>query len=169
MSYETLLEIMENADDPQQALKEHKEKQQREKAARKAESVLERAQRKAEGKPFFTNEQIEKIQSWLSQIKEPGEDRRTVLEKCKTNPEALDYYLERANKDAQFNRRQRVNALLNKNPDKKRAYISDASTDTHNVILTVAIRGVGTFEMLIPQAKYNPWLLAEMIEKEMIH
>lgn len=33
------------------------------------------------------------------------------------------------------------------------------------VILTVAIRGLGTCELAIPKAKYDPWLLLTLIEQ----
>ncbi len=56
--------------------------------------------------------------------------------------------------------------MLTDNPDKTRAFATDAETDPDNVILTVAIRGGATFEMLIPKARYDPFLLMELVDKE---
>jgi hypothetical protein len=40
---------------------------------------------------------IEKIRIWLSQIGEPVEDHYLVLDKCRNDPEALEYFLKHAN------------------------------------------------------------------------
>jgi len=39
---------------------------------------------------------IEKIRIWLSQIGEPVEDHYLVLDKCRNDPEALEYFLKHA-------------------------------------------------------------------------
>ena len=62
------------------------------------------------------------------------------------------------------NRRQKILSMLADNPGKKRTYTTDTTTDPDNVILTVGIRGVATFEMLIPKDNYDPFLLIEMID-----
>ncbi len=36
------------------------------------------------------------IQSWLSNIGEPQEDHYLVLDKCRNNPEAMEYFLKHA-------------------------------------------------------------------------
>jgi hypothetical protein len=64
-------------------------------------------------------------------------------------------------------RRQKVLSMLAGNLDKQRVYITDTSTDPDNVILTVAIRGLATFEMLIPRYRYDPFLFAEMIDEKL--
>ena len=47
-----------------------------------------------------TQAQMEKnillIRSWLFQIGEPSEDHGIVLNKCRSNPEALQYFLKHA-------------------------------------------------------------------------
>jgi predicted nucleic acid-binding protein len=61
-------------------------------------------------------------------------------------------------------RRQKVLNMLAENPDKKRAYTTDTITDPDNVILTVAIRGVASFEMLVPLDRYDAFLLMKMLD-----
>ena len=63
-------------------------------------------------------------------------------------------------------RRQRVIAMLNAAPETKRAIYTDTDSDPDNVILAVAVRDCQqTCELLIPKAKYDPWLLLESIER----
>ena len=45
----------------------------------------------------------------------------------------------------------------------KRAIFNTVVGD--EVILTVAIRGLGTCELAIPKAKFDPWRLLELIER----
>ncbi len=64
------------------------------------------------------------------------------------------------------NRRQKVIAMLNAAPEMKRAIIVDDASDPDNIILTVAVRACQqTCEMRIPRAKYDPWLLLQLIER----
>ena len=68
--------------------------------------------------------------------------------------------------DAAEARRQKVIAMLNAAPDSKRAIHTDTDSDPDNVILTVAVRDCQqTCELLIPKAKYDPWLLLALIER----
>lgn len=62
-------------------------------------------------------------------------------------------------------RRQKVLNMLADNPGLKRAYLTDATADPDNVILTIAIRGLATFDMLIPRPKYDPFTLIDLIDK----
>lgn len=62
-------------------------------------------------------------------------------------------------------RRQKALALLDEQPETMRGIYPDTQSDRDNVILAVAIRGVGTCELAIPRAKYDPWLLLGMIER----
>lgn len=55
-------------------------------------------------------------------------------------------------------RRQKVLSMLADNPDKQRVFAADTSIDPDNVILTVAIRGLATAEMLILRYRYDPFL-----------
>tara|TARA_R110002073_G_scaffold271812_1_gene435351 strand:- start:200 stop:571 length:372 start_codon:yes stop_codon:yes gene_type:complete len=61
--------------------------------------------------------------------------------------------------------RQEVLSMLESNPNKQRAHVVNTETDTDNVILTIAIRGLAIFEMTIPHDKYDPFLLMELIDK----
>jgi|CXWL01.1.fsa_nt_gi hypothetical protein len=65
-------------------------------------------------------------------------------------------------------RRLKVLAMLAENPDSQRAFITDAAEDPDNVILTMAIRDLYTFEMSIPREKYDAFLLVEVIQKAQI-
>ncbi|SET27865.1 hypothetical protein SAMN05216326_11860 [Nitrosomonas marina] len=62
-------------------------------------------------------------------------------------------------------RRQKVLSMLEKNPDTLRVYITDEEADLNNVILTIAIRDLASFEMLIPKSKYDPFMLIDFINK----
>jgi len=62
-------------------------------------------------------------------------------------------------------RRLKVLAMLEENPDSQRAIITDLDSDPDNVILTIAIRDVATFEMQVPKDKYDAFVLLELIEK----
>ena len=65
-------------------------------------------------------------------------------------------------------RRQKVLTMLEENPDTQRAYITDTNIDPNNVILSIAIREVATFEMLISKDRYDPFLLLELIDKGVV-
>jgi hypothetical protein len=107
---------------------------------------------------------IEKIRAWLNQASGTEVGHHDVLDECRSNSEALSYYLERAMEYGRDKRRQKVLNMLAENPDKKRAYITNTETDSDNVILTIAIRGTATFEIPIPKIKYDPFLLMEIID-----
>jgi len=62
-------------------------------------------------------------------------------------------------------RRERVLAMLAENPSAYRALVTDAETDPEAVILALAIRGRATFELRIPRAKYDAFLLLDLIER----
>jgi hypothetical protein len=204
MSLEALIDILNNAENPEEALKEHIAKQQnnacklsknicttnslqnnavtpvtlgkiqvlpknsiRNKAVTPAAPVTPKKTISVKD-TAITPKQEKTIRTWLTHIGEPEEDHYIVLNKCRRNPEALAYYLERATEYACEQRRQKVLKMLAENPDRQRAYITDTETDQDNVILTVAIRGMAAFEMLIPKIKYDPFLLFEMIGKELL-
>ena len=112
---------------------------------------------------------LEKIRAWLISIGEPENDFHIVFDKCRRDPGAMEYFLQQANDHARDKRQEKVQAMLRAHPDKQRAYLTEIEPDSGNVILIIAIRGKATFEMLIPQAKHDPFLLAEMIDKDLIH
>lgn len=60
-------------------------------------------------------------------------------------------------------RRKKVLAMLADKPESQRAIIIDLDGDPDNVILTMAIRNVASFEMLIPKYKYDGLVLLEML------
>ena len=62
-------------------------------------------------------------------------------------------------------RRQKVLSMLSEHPDKQRVYVTDDKADPDHVILTVAIRDLASFEMLIPKTKYDPFTLIDLIHK----
>jgi len=64
-------------------------------------------------------------------------------------------------------RRQRVLAMLAERPGIRYAVVVD-NPDTDPVILALAIRGRATCELQIPRAKYDPWLLLDLIERSEI-
>ena len=62
-------------------------------------------------------------------------------------------------------RRNRVLKMLEERPEIQRAFLTDNESVPDNVILTMAIRGMASFEMLIPKHKYDPFMLLELISK----
>tara|TARA_R110002073_G_scaffold202913_2_gene362492 strand:+ start:287 stop:562 length:276 start_codon:yes stop_codon:yes gene_type:complete len=75
-----------------------------------AEAILERttprtlsAQSKKEAAQYphiaqnLSNFNIEMISAWLHKIREPEELHFLVLDKCRNDPEALEYFLKHAN------------------------------------------------------------------------
>lgn len=114
------------------------------------------------------------IRAWLTHIGESDQEIiAEVLGKCRTDMEALAYFMRRATEtdgkprtllDKQREtRRQKVIALLEDSPDIQRAYFTDLDSDPHNVILAIGIRHVATFEMEIDKAKYDPFKLLQLI------
>ena len=61
-------------------------------------------------------------------------------------------------------RRRRVLAMLAERPGIRYAAVVD-NPDSDPVILALAMRGRATCELRIPRAKYDLWLLLELIEK----
>ncbi len=61
-------------------------------------------------------------------------------------------------------RRQRVLAMLTERPGIRYAVLTDTTADPEAMLLTLAIRGRATCELRIPHAKYDPWLLLDLIE-----
>lgn len=65
----------------------------------------------------------------------------------------------------QEDRRQKVLAMLVERPELTRAIHTDTEADPVNVILTIAVRGVATGELLIPKARYQPWQLLALVDR----
>ena len=53
--------------------------------------------------------------------------------------------------------------MLDDKPNVHRAFVTDTESDARHVIVTIAIRGVASFEMLIPMDKYDPFLMLELL------
>jgi hypothetical protein len=53
-------------------------------------------------------------------------------------------------------RRLKVLALLQSNPESARVVIADSESNPNSIILTIALRDVATFEMLVDRAKFDP-------------
>ena len=68
-------------------------------------------------------------------------------------------------------RRQKVLDMLADHPEARYAVLSDMRADPGAVLLTMAIRGLWTFELRIPREKYDGTLLLDLIERhgETIH
>ncbi len=62
-------------------------------------------------------------------------------------------------------RRRRVLALLEAHPEAKYAAVSDMQAVPGFVLLTLAIRDVGTVDLLIPAAKWDGVLFLDLLEK----
>jgi len=60
-------------------------------------------------------------------------------------------------------RRQPVLELLATNPTARYALVTDLESDPERVLLALAIRGKATCELHIPSAKYDPFLLLDLI------
>ena len=65
-------------------------------------------------------------------------------------------------------RREKVLNMLEERPEIQRAFVTDTESDRDNVILTIAIRGVASFELLIPKHKYDPFAVLGIIQKAAI-
>ena len=61
-------------------------------------------------------------------------------------------------------RLKKVVERLTERPDLYRAVVADDS-GLDGVIVTVAVRGVGAYELLIPREKWDPWLFLEIVER----
>ncbi|MDP3279950.1 MAG: hypothetical protein U1D41_05745 [Nitrosomonas sp.] len=62
-------------------------------------------------------------------------------------------------------RRNKVLAILAANPNTQRAYSVDAEADPKNVIVTIAIRNVASFELTVSKSKWDAFLFLELIER----
>lgn len=66
-------------------------------------------------------------------------------------------------------RREKVLKMLEDQPEIQRAFVTDIESDPDDVIIAFAIRDVGTCELLIPQGKYDPFAVLEVIQKSGVH
>ncbi len=67
---------------------------------------------------------------------------------------------------AQEKRRKQVLQMMDGDTQRKKHYwLTDTDADPRFVILAMAIRDVGTCELKIPRAKYDPFLLAKALEQ----
>ena len=62
-------------------------------------------------------------------------------------------------------RRQKVLGMLTETPRIMRAMTNDLDSDPSNVIITIAVRGMGTCEALIPKQDYDDFKLMDIMDK----
>lgn len=63
-------------------------------------------------------------------------------------------------------RRQKVLEMLAGNPETQRAIIADQNSDPVHVIITIGIRSVATFELMIDKSRFDPFTLLDLIDKQ---
>lgn len=85
-----------------------------------------------------------------------------------TNTEDVEKNISNSSDQKREERRLKVLAMLEDSPSIQRAFVTDTEVDSDNLILTMAIRDVASFEMLIPLEKYDAFLLLELLEKVQI-
>lgn len=112
----------------------------------------------------ITSHQEAVLKNWLTEIGESESEHYLVLNKCRKDCEARNYFLKLAAQHAREKRRQRVVKMLEDNLSIQRAFVTDTETDRANVILTLAVRGVGVCEFLIQKSKYEPFMILEALE-----
>ncbi len=105
------------------------------------------------------------IRAWLAQIGEA--DPPTVarlLAQCTDDAEAQAYFLRRASVPAPEPWRLRVLAMLDSDPRRKYAVLAcDPAADP--VLVSVAIRDLGSFQIEIPRQFYDPFVLLQLIQE----
>lgn len=62
-------------------------------------------------------------------------------------------------------RRLKVLDILAANPDTQRAIVTDMNSDPKNVLVTIALRGMYSFEILVSKSKYDNFLFLQLIER----
>ncbi len=66
-------------------------------------------------------------------------------------------------------RRQRVFAMLTERPGVRYAALTDTKAVSGSVLLTLAVRHVGTVELPIPADKWDGVLFLELLERHAVH
>lgn len=61
-------------------------------------------------------------------------------------------------------RRQKVLDMLASNPETQRAVIADQHSDPDHVIITIGIRSVATFELMLDKSRFDPFTLLDLID-----
>lgn len=105
------------------------------------------------------------LQNFLGVSARPAQDNVCTPDTRDTHENEKTKQIKLVTDQKREERLQKVLSMLADNPDQQRAYISDDKTDQDHVILTVAIRDLACFEMLIPKSKYDPFILLELINK----
>ena len=65
----------------------------------------------------------------------------------------------------QESRRQKVLAMLDADATLRSAYVVDSGSDRDQVFVTLAARGCATCDIAIPRAKYAPFQLLALLDK----
>ena len=97
------------------------------------------------------------------------DDRLKKLQFANTEPNhtpslATSEKVDTQPKDATEQRRERVLKILEDDLLIKRAVFNDVESDIDNVIIAVAIRNAGTFEMAISKAKFNGMAIQQILD-----
>lgn len=95
---------------------------------------------------------LQRSQGKHSQLSQDSQEHKAKLQSS-AEPEAMT---------AREHRRSRVLAML-AGSETKYAFLTDTESQS-DVIVTVGIRGVATFEMTIPRDRYDPFLFIRYLE-----
>lgn len=104
---------------------------------------------------------LRRVSSWLDHVGENDPAiRMETLDKCRTDPEAMRYYLTRARET--YNGRE---ALLLLALGQDNAYLV-ADPDSDPVIISVVARGKGACDLAIPRDRWNPFLFLRYLGEQ---
>ena len=111
----------------------------------------------------LTAEQEAAIRSWLDHIGEHDEAARAeCLDACRRDPEARAYFLGRA-KEVPSSACARLLRDLEADPDLVQA-VEVIDSDSDPVRLLIAIRDVGTCELLVDRRRWDPFKFLKLLE-----
>lgn len=96
------------------------------------------------------------------ELEPPEKITNELIERLREHKPAIIQELKRER------RLERVLKMLEENPGIRRAFLTDSESDPDHVVLTLAIRNVGTCELLIPRDKFDGFAVLEVIEKASI-
>lgn len=130
---------------------------------KKFDDLISNAIPTKENKPI-TRAQEAILKNWLTEIGEPSSEHYLVINKCRNDPEAMEYFLKQAGEHARNKRYQKVLSMLIDSPGIQRASSTNVEDDPHHVIVTIAVRGSGICELRIEKSKYDPFAILTAIE-----
>lgn len=131
-----------------------------------ADSVIAQSERSATKAP--TEDVLRLVRVWLRRIGETdGKIIREILDKARTDPAALAWYLDQERSSREDPRHAEVLAMLEGDPEARYAYLV-TDPDTDPVSLVIAIRGIGTARLTIPADRYDAGDLLQFIKEKTI-